>query len=91
MVNPVRCIFTATFWGSYQSLETLYFFSFHFFPFKPNSLEKHCESGLWFPMVLLFFLLWEMIHFDAHVFQTGWFNHCLEILGVLPRTLDRHV
>ena len=25
----------------------------------------------------------EMIHFDEHIFQMGWFNHQLVIVGVL--------
>ena len=48
--------------------------------------EKHCEiftykSGWWFLTDFLFSprILGEMIQFDEHIFQRGWFNHQLDV------------
>ncbi len=43
---------------------------------KVPCLDK-LGSGSWFQTCFIFTLLGEMIQFDEHIFQMGWFNHQL--------------
>ena len=40
----------------------------------------------WFQRFYIFTpKIWEMIQFDEHIFQMGWFNHQLDILPLPPK------
>ena len=48
------------------------------FVFKHGIPQKNAEFAGWLFQIFLFSTLpGEMIHFDEHIFQMGWFNHQL--------------
>ena len=48
-------------------------------PFGGGIKECKCMAGWWFQIFFIFTPNpGEMIHFDEHIFEMGWFNHQLD-------------
>ena len=56
------------------------------FPIKHGDIPLLCGG---FKHVLFSPLPWEMIQFDEHIFQMGWFNHQLDCYVSLPEGMSK--